>query len=319
MPVKEARAKAREFWENPGKFVAGAETGSFKEIAAMWLKRHVEANELRSRYEIERHLSKYVYPKWKDRKFLEVRRREVNELLDQIADNHGASQADAVLATIRGIMSWYQSRDEHYASPIVKGMRRGKQASRSRILNDEEIRSIWKVADESGTFGGLVQMLLLTAQRKDKVATIRWDDIADSDWAIRTNPREKGTAGRLELPDLARQIIAQQPRIIGNPFVFAGRGAAAFNSFSQRKRELEQELSGIPHWTLHDLRRTARSLMSRAGVRPDIAERVLGHAIGGVEGIYDRHHYFAEKADALRVLARLVEDIVNHAQLRRAS
>jgi integrase len=66
----------------------------------------------------------------------------------------------------------------------------------------------------------------------------------------------------------------------------------------------------MPRWTLHDLRRTARSLMSRAGVRPDISERVLGHAITGVEGIYDRHRYDAEKADALHKLAALVDSIV---------
>ena len=68
---------------------------------------------------------------------------------------------------------------------------------------------------------------------------------------------------------------------------------------------------GVTGWTLHDLRRTSRSLLSRAGVRPDIAERVLGHAVGGVEGIYDRHRYDDEKADALARLAAPIERIVN--------
>jgi integrase len=67
----------------------------------------------------------------------------------------------------------------------------------------------------------------------------------------------------------------------------------------------------MPHWTLHDLRRTARSLMAKVGVADNIAERVLGHAIGGVEGIYNRHAYFDEKADALARLAKLVETILN--------
>ncbi len=67
----------------------------------------------------------------------------------------------------------------------------------------------------------------------------------------------------------------------------------------------------MPNWTLHDLRRTARSLMSRAGVTPHTAERVLGHTIKGVEGTYDRHPYDPEKAHALEVLAALVERIVN--------
>jgi integrase len=66
-------------------------------------------------------------------------------------------------------------------------------------------------------------------------------------------------------------------------------------------------------WTIHDLRRTARSLMSRAGVRSDIAERVMGHAIMGVEGVYDRHSYTDEKADALQRLSGLIEQILNPA------
>jgi integrase len=67
----------------------------------------------------------------------------------------------------------------------------------------------------------------------------------------------------------------------------------------------------IPNWTLHDLRRTAKTLMARAGVRPDISERVLGHVIAGVEGTYDRHSYEDEKRDALEKLAAMIERILN--------
>jgi integrase len=93
--------------------------------------------------------------------------------------------------------------------------------------------------------------------------------------------------------------------------VFVGRAGTAFNFSVERKRQLDQKLGDVPHWTLHDLRRTARSLLSRAGVRPDIAERVLGHAITGVEGVYDRHLYDAKKAEALAKLATLVTRIVH--------
>jgi integrase len=68
---------------------------------------------------------------------------------------------------------------------------------------------------------------------------------------------------------------------------------------------------GGTNWRLHDLRRTAKTLMARAGIRPDISERMLGHVIEGVEGIYDRHTHSAEKADALKRLAGLIESIVN--------
>jgi integrase len=102
--------------------------------------------------------------------------------------------------------------------------------------------------------------------------------------------------------------------------VFAGRGAGPLYSFSQRKRELDAKLKlppwelEMPPWVLHDLRRTARSLMSRAGVSREHAERVLDHAIRGVEGVYDRHKYSDEKADALNRLAVLVERIVTRPQ-----
>src|ERR1035437_5028181 len=67
----------------------------------------------------------------------------------------------------------------------------------------------------------------------------------------------------------------------------------------------------IPNWILHDLRRTAKTLMVRAGVRPDISERVLGHVISGVEGTYDRHSYADEKRDALEKLAGMIKRILN--------
>jgi integrase len=114
-------------------------------------------------------------------------------------------------------------------------------------------------------------------------------------------------------------IIKAQPKLANNPFVFAvsTRGERKadtplppFNSFCQRKAELDKKLK-IEPWTIHDLRRTAKSLMARAGVRPDISERVLGHAISGVEGVYDRHDYDAEKADALKRLADMIENITN--------
>jgi integrase len=67
----------------------------------------------------------------------------------------------------------------------------------------------------------------------------------------------------------------------------------------------------MPPWTLHDLRRTARSLMSRAKVPTDHAERVLGHVIGGVRETYDRYEYLNEKREALLALAGLIDRILN--------
>ena len=312
--------------KHPRYRASGANLFKRQQVAEDWFKRHVEKQGLISKPEIRRQLDKYVYPKWGTTKFLDIRRGNVVALLDHIEDSASAAMADHVLATVRGIMTWYQSRHEDYVSPIVRGMRRNHtKKARARILSDNEIKRVWEAAGECGTFGALVKTLLLTAQRKDKVTGMRWDDLTDGEWTIRSEQREKGTAGSLQLPQLALDVIeeqAQQRRLAGNPYVFAGSlrgrrrankpsGPPTFNSFSRAKRDLDAKLGDVPGWVLHDLRRTARSLLSRAGVRPDISERVLGHAIAGVEGVYDRHSYAAEKADALTKLAGLVASIIH--------
>ena len=326
MSVKDARAQAREYWLNSPRFEAKASTGTFKEVAENWIRRYVDLHRLRSKPEILRILNKYVYPEWADRPFLEIRRGEVNKLLDKVIDataprkgahpqNQRRSQADGILAVTRGIMTWHQSRDEDYVSPIVKGMRRHKSKPRDRILSDDEIRALWIGLDDFPVFGPIVKLCLLTAQRSRKIASMRWEDLKDGVWLIPQEDREKGTARSLQLSPLALEIVQVQPHLRGNPYVFASRPSKHFNAWSQSKSGLDNELKKVlpdmQSWTIHDLRRTARSLMSRAGVRPDIAERVLGHAITGVEGVYDRHHYEAHKADALNRLGALIQTIVN--------
>ena len=228
----------------------------------------------------------------------------------------GLVMADHVLAALSKLFNWYASREDDYSSPIVRGMRRSspKERARKRILSHDEIRRIWPMLDEAGRFGAFVKVLLLTGQRRAKVAEMKWSDIAeDGTWEIPTNAREKNNPGALRLPEAVMAIIRAQKPMKGNPHVFPGRrGDGPMAGFSPLKRTLDAKITEpLDHWTLHDLRRTARSLMSEADVRPDIAERVLGHAITGVEGVYDRHGYAEQKADALGKLAALLDRIVN--------
>ncbi|MEE9295973.1 MAG: tyrosine-type recombinase/integrase [Phycisphaerae bacterium] len=312
--VKMVREAARTFLDDPQAALARGKVGTFQEVAGNFIKRHVEKKGLRSQPEIERCLNKYIYPRWKDQPFLEIKRHDVATLLDHIEDNHGPRQADMVLAIISKLTRWHQARSDDYVSPVVPGMRRtdAKERERKRILSDEELKAVWEECGDMGTFGSLVKVALLTAQRRGKVVTMKWDDVVDGEWHIPSEPREKSHAGTLKLPQTVLGIIETRPRVAENPYVFPGRGKKHLNAWSQGKAELDKKLpKEMAHWTLHDLRRTARSLMSRAGVRPDIAERVLGHVIAGVEGVYDRHSYADEKADALNRLASLVETIIN--------
>jgi integrase len=319
MDIDTAREKAREAIRRIREGLPAFETpptkpDSFEAIAEQWLKRHVQAKGLRSEGEVTRLLKAHVYPAWKDRGFLDIRRSDVAKLLDEVEDDHGARQADYVLAIVRGIMNWFATRHHDYVPPIVRGMRRTnpKERARDRILTDDEIRAIWKAAESNGTFGAIVRLLLLTAQRRQKVLSLRWADISiDGVWTIPNGAREKGTAGELALPPIAADIIRAQPHIGDNPFVFVGRGTGHYNGHSKGKKLFDDKLPKMPHWQLHDLRRTARSLLSRAGVSSEHAERIMGHAIEGVEGVYDRHSYRDEKADALKRLATLIDSIVN--------
>jgi integrase len=325
LKVAEAREKARTAIKRireglPAFEVPPTKPATFQDTAEQWLKRHVGAKRLRSEGEVTRLLHAHVFSAWKDRAFLSIRRSDVAALLDEVEDDHGARQADYVLAIVRGVMNWYATRHDDYVPAIVKGMRRTnpKERARARVLDDEEIRAVWKAAEANGTYGALVRLLLLTAQRRDKVVSMQWEHISRvGTWDIPSEAREKGNAGMLSLPPVALDIIHAQPRLGENPYILAGRGNGHINGFSKAKRLFDAKLpEGMPQWQLHDLRRTARSLMSRAGVRPDIAERVLGHEQEGVEGVYDRFQYRDEKADALRKLAAVIRDIVHPQQAK---
>ena len=316
MGIDAARAKARDVLARvrAGLPPVEARGETFGDVAANWIKRHVEPNALRSRYEISRLLDRHVLPKWRDQEFVGIRRSDVAALLDHIEDNVSARQADACLTIVRSIGNWYAARHDDYQPPIVRGMRRQNPHAqqRARILDDREIRAIWKQAEANGVFGAIIRMCLLTAQRRAKVGSMRWQDISiDGQWSIPAAAREKGTAGFLVLPQKAVEIIRAQQIMGENPFVFAGRGAGPFNGYSKAKERFDATFADVEPWVLHDLRRSARSLMARAGVRPDVAERVMGHAIIGVEAVYDRHSYRDEKAAALRALAGLIETIIN--------
>jgi integrase len=316
MSITEARELARDIIKRVRAGLPAIEpkAETFGSLVENWLKRHVDANALISSREIKRLLGVHVLPGWKNREFTSIRRSDVAALLDHIEDHHSARQADYCLNIVRSIMNWYATRHDDYSPPIVRGMKRQKVASRARVLDDDEIKQVWKAAEGTGTFGAIVRMCLLTGQRSRKVATMKWSDYSDDtgEWSVPKEAREKDTGGTLVLPEPALAIIRVQHRLGNNPHVFAGRGEGPYRGFSAGKVALDAKLPpGTPGWTIHDLRRTARSLMSRAGVSSEHAERIMGHAITGVRGTYDRHSYRDEKADALRRLATLIASIVH--------
>jgi integrase len=319
LKIEEARDKARKAIRRikegkPAFEPPAVAPESFRAVAEEWIKRHVVAKGLRSRPEIGRVLKQNVYPLWGKRSFVGIKRSDIAKLLDHVQDHSGPSAADHVLAIVRGVASWYASRHDDYASPFVRGMRRTdpKTRTRDRILDDDELRRLWRAAEAASGFGALVRTLLLTAQRRGAVVRMKWTDLSpDGVWEIATEEREKGNAGALRLPEAALAIIKAQPKFSNNKYVFtAARGGGPLNGFNKRKAAFDKAC-GVADWTLHDLRRVARSLMSRAGVPDEHAEHTLGHMLQGVKKVYNRYDFFKEKSDALGKLAALIDLIVN--------
>ena len=296
-----------------------AAPATFQQVAERFIAKWVETGgknqdgvPLRSAREIKRHFSTYLYSRWGSKPFVSIRRGQVTELIDDMVLTNGPVQADRVLATLAKLFNWYRQYDEYYVSPIIAEMKRSGShtaRARKRILTDDEIRALWAACEGEGVFGAFLKVSLLTGQRRAKVAGMKWTDIDAGVWHIAAEAREKVNAGSFKLPTMALDIIEAQPRVGSNPFVFAGRGNKAMNAFSAAKKEMSAKLTIAP-WVVHDLRRTARSLMARAGVRSDVAERTLGHVIHGVEGVYDRYTYQAEKGEALVALATLIGRIL---------
>ncbi len=321
LTIAEAREQARECIKRIKSGQSAFEPpppapDSFKDIAETYMKRHVRAKALRTEREIGRILRKYMYPVLGDRDFESIRRSDVTALLDMVEDGSGPRQADTVLTTLRSIMNFHAKRVDDYIPAVIPGMRRDDPHAkkRTRILDDAEIRHLWAAADDNSTYGAFMRLALLTAQRREKLASLKWADVTiDGTWSIPTEDREKGNGGTLVLPEMAQAIIRARPHV--NAYVFAGRDGP-FTSFAHGKRALDAKVAKrlgepLPSWKFHDLRRSARSLLARAGVSTEIAERIMGHARPSIEATYNLHSHEQEKADALAKLAALIAMILD--------
>jgi integrase len=246
---------------------------------------------------------RHIIPTLGPRPITEIRRSEIVALLDRIEDRSGPSAAHTVLAYLSKLFNYHAARDDEFRSPIVRGMGRTNGRARERTLSDDELRVIWRAPDSA--FGRYVRFLLLTATRRNEAANARWAEIDGGQGWVWTIPAARYKTGRDHMIPLSAAAMAliHPPSMHGYLF---GHRIAGFSLHTERLREE----SGTTGWRLHDLRRTARSLMSRAGVAPDIAERCLGHVIGGIRGVYDRWEYLEEKRAAFSALAELVEEIV---------
>jgi integrase len=202
---------------------------------------------------------------------------------------------------------------------------KAKEHARQRVLSDDELRVIWEATEEDhGPFGSMVQFILLTATRRNEAAKMSRGELDGRNWLI-PGARNKSKADFLiPLSADAKALLDKLPRIgegaaTGPVFTTDGKhGLGGFSKFKTafdkrvvtKLKERRPKAPAPDRWTLHDLRRTARTLMARAGVAPDHAERALGHVLPGIRGVYDVHGYYEEKQRAFESLAKELRRIV---------
>jgi integrase len=269
---------------------------------------------LRTASHSEAMLRRNVLPAFGSRPIASIKRSELLTLSDELIATRGERTADATLKILGAVCNWWQLRDpsEQFRSPIVRGMSsyRAHQHRRSRILDDDEIRALWAAAGDLGVYGSLLKFLLASCARRSEACCMARDELKGDTWILPASRNKVGEELERPLSKLALGILDELPRIQDNPYVFT-LGSRPLGGHSRFKRQLDAKLQFAQQWQVHDLRRTARSLLSRAGVPSEHGERCLGHAIRGVEGTYNRHAYYEEKRLAFEKLAALIENIIN--------
>lgn len=297
------------------------------ELAEDWLDRH--ASGLSSEAAIRGYINNDLLPALGHMKVSDLRRRDVIEIVEAKAEKTPRAAAQ-VLLYARRLLDYATDRDHIRANPLaglkpssitVKGKRDPLRAVvRGRVLDADEIRSFWEGIDGPG-FHRLtalaLKLVLVTGQRPGEVAGMQVDEIGGRWWTIPAARRGKtDTAHAVYLTDTALQIVAEAKAEVDRltprraepwgGFIFEARpGNPITNAALCRAVDRQCDALGAKscpqwgRWTPHDLRRTMRTGLSAAGVRPDIAELTIGHTKRGIVAVYDRHSFDAERQTAM--------------------
>jgi integrase len=339
LPVSEARKQARVILgevakgNDPSAEKRKAQEGarnSLKTIAELYFK--LAGSKLRSLREREGVFRRFIFPKFGQRAIESIRRNEIVRMLDEVETNVGPHAAEHALVAVRALFNWHAKRDENFSTPLVFGMSRltkEQKQGRDRTLSDDEVRLVWRAAEETSViegrsrradaYGYLIRFLLLTATRRNEASDMTRKELSE-DGTLWTVPGERYKGKRdheVPLSRLAQEVLKSVPVIGERGHVFTHNGKLPITGFTMMKEALDARVTalndGVPllNWTHHDLRRTARTLMSRAGISSDIAERCIGHKQPDLIRRYDQHPYLEEKRHAFEALASEIGRILN--------
>jgi integrase len=255
----------------------------------------------RTQRDYKRMIEKYFEPKL-GKKMLPV--ITYDEVMDCTEGLPPSEKAHA-LAVARTFFRWCVKPPRRYIphSPL-EGVEITLAKKRKRVLKEPEIIQVWRAAAEQGyPHGTVVQLLLMTGQRRGEIAGLRWPWINTREKTI-TLPAEitkNGLEHTFPYNGQVAAILETIPRLNSTDLLFPSRVSdeRPISGWSKYKKELAD---GVEHWTLHDLRRTFRTLHGEIGTDREIAERLINHAAGvttEVEIIYDRFTYMPQMRAAI--------------------
>lgn len=273
-------------------------------------------------------LNKYLLAAWGDRPFTDIKRKDVIDLIDEVAASVGGGAAINVMKSGRAVWNWAWKRELVTSNPFAKVDVPHDPVEQERALEASEIAVVWQAACRLGyPFGDLVRLLLLTGQRRTNIAQMQWSWL-DLGAATMTIPKQYYKGKRTHLVPLSRnamQLIAGLPRFRAGDFVLTTtHGRRPISGFSTAKNKLDAEVLAVLRqkdpqalpldpWKLHDLRRTVATGLQKLNYDPVVIDKVLGHSFAGLRAVYMKHDYRTQKAEALEAWGEYLRLVVGEA------
>ena len=241
-----------------------------------------------------------------------ITKAEAVNTLDQLAKVGKAVTAGRTMAYARAAFAWAHKRGKVPGNPFAELPISAGVTERDRTLSDQELARVWRAACALPyPFGPFFQLVILTLQRREEVASMRWSEISDdmTVWQIPGERMKNGKPHVVHLSEPARDILRRLPRLEKSDFVFTTTGATSVSGFSRAKAALDRQIVSdgqgpVGTWRLHDLRRTGVSTLARLGFDSIVVDMLLAHQpakLRGVASIYQRHSFADERARALNV------------------
>jgi integrase len=271
-------------------------------------------------------IDKDATPFWGRRQIASITAADVVERIEAMIARGAPVNAARFRATVSKLFSYAVKAQLCPENPVrlTENPVDPKSRQRKRKLDDRELSLVWKAAGKLGyPFGSAVQLLVLTGARRNEVcaAPRREFDLERKVWTLPPARAKNNVEHLVPLSDAARDLISGLPRIEGNGnFLFTTTGDSPISGFTKSKARLDAIIKtangdkALPHWTLHDLRRTFSSGWARLRIPTEVTEKALNHtsgSFGGVAGVYNVHAYEDERREAMEAWGRHVLAIVD--------